>query len=125
MNKGIENRIKEIKLENIVYLIFIIIILFGIYANYKEIDYFLNNNNDSRDRYYYIMIIIFLMLVIISAYYFYQSYIDYLSSRYLEKSKAKEYNNLNLIANGLALIASLIYLYIAVTDTNIDAEISL
>lgn len=125
MNNTIENRIKEIKIENIVYLIFIIIILLGIYANNNEIDYFLNNNEDSKNNYYYTMIIIFLIVVIISSYYFYKSYIEVTNTKYLDKSKTKEYNKLNLIANGLAFLSAIIYLYIAITDTNIEVEISL
>ena len=48
-------------------------------------------------------------------------------SRYYEVTslKEKEYLNLELIASGAALIASIIYLYIAITDTNIESEISL
>ena len=60
-----------------------------------------------------------------SSYYFYQSYQDVISLTNKAYSKQKEYAKLDLIASGAALIAGLIYLYIAITDTNIDAEISL
>ena len=96
----------------------------GYYANEKEIDYFINNNEYSKRIYYNIMIIIFLVVVIISGYYSYQSYIEVLNQRRIY-SKKYEYTNLNFIANTLALLSALIYLYIAITDTNIEAEISL
>lgn len=93
------------------------------YANNKEIDYFINKNEESKKDYYYIMIIIFLIVVIISAYYFIDSYKDINDIK--DNYKEKEYDYLGFIANGFALLSSLIYLYIAITDTNIDAEISI
>ena len=97
----------------------------GYYANKKEIDFFLNENENSKREYYYIMIFIFLVVVIISGYYSYQGYIEVLNKKTKIYSKQKEYTNLNFISNTLALISALIYLYIAITDTNIEAEISL
>lgn len=125
MNNELEKRLKEIKAENFVFVIFIIIIIMAYYANTKETDYFLNGNIKSKESYYYTMIIIFIIVVIISGFYFYQSYqeVTYLKKR--EYSKEKEYAYLDLIASGSALFAGLIYLYIAVTDTDITAEISL
>jgi len=125
MDNELEKRLKEINIENIVFLILIIIIIMGYYANNREVDYFINKNELSKKEYYYIMMFIFLIVVIISGYYSYQSYIDVLNQKYKEFSKEKQYTNLNFIANTLALISGLIYLYIAITDTNIDAEISL
>ena len=123
MNDSLEKRLKEIKEENYIFVIFIIIIFMAYYANNKEIDYFLNNNESSKNDYYYLMIIIFLITSIISAYYFINSLNELKTIKY--NKKEKEYTNLNIIANAFALIASLIYLYIAITDTNIDAEISI
>lgn len=125
MDNELEKRLKEINVENIVFGIFIIIIIMGYYANDREVDFFLNRNEDAKRDYYYIMIFIFLVVVIISGYYSYQSYIDVLNLNKREYSKRKEYTNLNFIANTLALISGLIYLYIAITDKNIEAEISL
>lgn len=125
MSNDIEKRLKEIKIENIVFLIFIFLILMGYYANNREVDYFINNNHNSKKAYYNTMIIIFLVVSIISGYYSYQGYIELLNQKTRIYSKKYEYTKLNFIANTLALISALIYLYIAITDTNIEAEISL
>lgn len=97
----------------------------GYYANKKEVDYFINSNEYSKRIYYNTMIIIFLVVVIISGYYSYQSYIEVLKQKIIIYSKKNKYTNLNFISNTLALLSALIYLYIAITDTNIEAEISL
>ena len=125
MDNDLLNRLKEIKTENIFFGIFIILIIMGYYANNQELDYFLNKNEISKQKYYYIMIITFIIVVSISAYYFYQSYQEVINLKNKAYSKEKEYAYLELIASSAALIAGLIYLYIAITDTNIEAEISL
>lgn len=125
MDENLEKRLKQIKTENIFLGIFIILILLAYIANNKEIDYFLNKNLNSKNEYYNIMIFIFLIVVIISGYYFYQNYQEIISKKNIRSLKEKEYLNLELIASGAALIASIIYLYIAITDTNIESEISL
>ena len=125
MNNELLNRIKEIKTENIFFGIFIVLIIIGYYANKREIDYFLTKDESAKKDYYYIMIIIFIIVVTISSYYFYQSYQEVIKLQNKTYSKEKEYANLELIASELALIAGIIYLYIAITDTNIETEISL
>ena len=125
MDTEILKRLKEIKIENIFFFIFIIVIIIAYYANTKEIDYFINKNETSKQEYYYITIIIFLVVVIVSGYYFYQSSKEIITNKNIQNKKQIEYNNLEFIASTLALLAALIYLYIAITDTNIDTEISL
>ena len=125
MDENLEKRLKQIKTENIFLGIFIILILLAYIDNNKEIDYFLNINLNSKNEYYNIRIFIFLIVVIISGYYFYQNYQEIISKKNIRSLKEKEYLNLELIASGAALIASIIYLYIAITDTNIESEISL
>lgn len=125
MDNGLEKRLKEIKIENVVFLIFIILILLAYYANEREVDYFLNRDQKAKNDYYYLMIIIFLVVVIVSGYYFYDCYKEVLSNNDKCFSKESKYAYLELMANGATFVAGLIYLYIAVTDKNIDAEISL
>ena len=122
MNNNIEKRLKDINLENRVYIIFIILIILGEYANNKEIDYFLNNNINSKKVYYNIMVFVFIVTTIISGYYFYNSSMDLKDNSYFRK---KEYAKLSYIASLFTFIASIMFLYIAITDTEIEAEISL
>lgn len=125
MNSELDKRLKQIGLENVVFGVFIILIILAYFANEEEVNYFLQKNELSKKRYYYLMIIIFFVVVLISGYYFYQSYLNLVSSKIGEYSKSKEYARLDFIASGAALLAGLIYLYIAITDIEIDAEISL
>lgn len=125
MDNELIKRFKQIDIENIVFVIFIILLLLGYYANSREKDYFINKEKEAKQDYYHIMIFIFLVTVIISGYYTYSSYQDIVNLRYEDNSRRKAFANLSFISSLLALIASIILLYIAITDTEIDAEISL
>ena len=125
MNNQLESRLKQIEIEDFVFLIFIILIFLAYYANTQEKNYFITGNKQSKQEYYYIQIIVFLVTVIISAYYLYESYKEANSLKYQAPSERKDYANLSFIGSFSALVAGLVFLYIAITDTEIDAEISL
>ena len=64
-------------------------------------------------------------MIAASGYYAYLGYLDLINLRDDESEKKREYTYLSFIASGAALIAAVIFLYIAITDTEIEAEISL
>lgn len=125
MNNEIRDRLKEIEVEDFVFMIFIVIILLSYIANNYEKNYFINGVEEEKIKYYYLQIFIFLVVVIVNIYYVWVSYKS-VSSLSLDKNyKTRKYASLTLTASLFALVAGLIVLYIAVTDTDIDAEISL
>lgn len=125
MDNELNKRLKQIEVEDFVFLIFIILIILAYYANVLERDYFINKNEEAKEGYYNMQIVIFFITVVISAYYFYQSYLELNSLKYVEYSKRKEYAYLSFIGSGAVLVAGLIFLYIAITDKEIEAEIAL
>jgi len=125
MDNELRERIKQIENENIVFGIFIFLIILSYIANKREINYFVNGSEEDKVTYYYIIVFVFVIVVIINIYYVYVSYKEVISLREQGYSKRKKYAELNLIASLVALVASSILLYIAVTDTELDAEVSL
>ena len=125
MNNELESRLKEINNENIIFGIFIILVILSYIANDYEKRYFLNRLEKDKDRYRYIMIIVFIVVVIVNIYYVIGSYDEVKTLKYEGYSNRKKFGNLNFIASIVALIAGIILLYIAITDTDIEAEISL
>lgn len=125
MDNELKKRLNEINMEDNVFVVFIILILLAYYSNQQEKVYFVTGNDKAKKNYYYMQIFIFLITVVISAYYFYQSYQEANLLRYEGYSKKKEYANLSFWASGAALVASFIFLYIAIDDKEIDAEITL
>ena len=118
------NRIKEINIENGVWVIYIFIIIFSWIANRKEKDYILYEDERSKVEYQKLMILIFLVLVIIYYYFTKSSYEDVLNLNINDSSKKKKLTNLSFIGSMLVLISGVIFLYIVISDDNIDTEVA-
>lgn len=118
-------RIEEIDKENIILVIFVGIIILAYIANLIEKRYFRYGNDSDRRDYYYVQSSIFIIVVILNIYYVYNSYmvVSNLSPDISEESKRYAY--LDFVASVIALVAGLILLYIAITDTNLESEISI
>ena len=118
------DRLKEIKDENIVWIIYIGIIILSYYANYKEVKYILYNDEKSRKKYQDTMILIFTILVIIYYYFTKHTYINIkkLNSRDSEKKITLTYAS--FIGTLLVLISGIIFLSIVILDENIEVEIA-
>lgn len=125
MDNEIKGRLNLIKVENLFLLIFIFIIILSYIANWFEKEYFINKDNEDKEKYRNIQTFVFFIVVLINIYYVKISYDEFINLKNEDYSERKKYSNLSLIASLAALIASSIILYIAITDRNIDAEISL
>ncbi len=125
MDNEIKERLELIKIENFFLLIFIFIIILSYIANDFEKSYFENGSIEDRDNYRNIQVFIFFIVVLINIYYVIISYDEFVKLKDVDYSNRKMYSKLSLIASLAALVASSIILYIAVTDRDIDTEISL
>lgn len=125
MNTELEKRLKEIEAEDVVLGIFILLIILTYIANQAERSYFLGGGERDKKTYYNTMIFVFLVVVLINLYYIKLGYDGVKSLSPNDSYQKQKYAKLTLTAGLVALVASLIILYIAVTDTDIDAEISL
>ena len=119
----LDSKLKEIKIENIIWLIYIGIIVLSYYSNYLEKDYFINKNNKSKEKYRKTLTIIFSVLVIIYSYFFIDSVSD-IKNIYKYSKDKKNLVLLSSLASLLVLISGILFLYISYKDENIDVEIA-
>jgi len=120
----IENRLREIKIEDYIWIIYLGIIIFSWYSNSLERKYFLNNDINAKNKYREVMIGIFTVLVIVYFYFLYDSYKSIINlDKYVDEEK-KKYVILSFIASLLIFISGLIFLYIAIKDNNLDVELA-
>ena len=120
----INNKLKEIDIEDHIWLIYVGIILLSWYSNSLERKYFIYNDLDSKDKYRKIIIIIFSILVIVYIYFFQSSLDDIFSLKPTDSIKKIKLTELSAIGSLLIVISGLIFLYIAYTDQDIDVEIA-
>ncbi len=121
---NIQERLKEIKIENWIWVIYIGIILLSWYANSKEKHFFLYNDEQSRKQYQEISIFIFAVLLIIYGYFTKDSYKDVQELTSADSQKKQTLTYMSFIGSVLILISGILFLIIAIEDENIDTEIA-
>ena len=124
MNEDISDRLKEIKIEDIVWIIYIGIIILSFYSNELEKNFFYTKNPIQKEKYRKILILIFSILLIVYLY-FVKDSLD--SVKKLSPHDSIQKQNLTylaLVASTLILISGVIFLYIAIKDENIDVELA-
>lgn len=118
------DRLKDIKVENFVWLIYIFIIFLSYYANYKETNFILYNDNKSKKEYQNLLILIFSILLIVYLYFAYSSYEDIKDLKSYDTDKKKYLTYASFIGSFLILISGIIFLVIAILDEEIDVELA-
>lgn len=124
MSKETEERLKQIKAENYVWVIYIFLIILCFISNYYEKNYFLTNNQISKEKYRNILIFIFSVALLVYTYFLYDSYKDYKNLSIYDNKKKKDFTKYSLIGSILIFIAGAIFLYIAINDQDIEVELA-
>lgn len=117
-------RLEDIKIENIVWIIYIGIIILSWYANSKEKKYLLYNDLLSRKEYQNLLILIFTILVIIYFYFAKSGYEDILNLTSYDSPKKQMLTKFAFIGSFLILVSGIIYLILAILDDEIEIELA-
>ena len=117
--------IKNIQAENVAWIIYIVLILLSLYSNYLEKNYYLYNDIKAKEDYRKLNIFIFSVAFIVYFYFFKGSLEDFLNLENDKNSRKYYFNEINLIASSMILIAGALLVYIAIFDTELDVEIAL
>lgn len=118
------DRLQDIRIENYIWVIYIIIIFISWYANSKEKKFILYNDEVSRREYQNLLVLIFSILLIIY-YYFTKSTYDDLNELTINDSNKKIIlTYASFIASLLIFISGMIFLTIAIMDEEIDVELA-
>lgn len=118
------NRLKDIKTENYIWIIYIGIIILSFYANELEKKFILYDDEEARRNYQNTIILIFSILVII---YYYFANSDYKNLKNLNETDTDKKIILSFLAfigSSLVLISGIIFLIIAYLDEEISIELA-
>lgn len=124
MSKETKERLKQIKIENYIWIIYIFLIILCFISNNYEKNYFLTNNQISKEKYRNISIFIFSTALLIYTYFLYDNYKDYKNLSIYDNQNKKDFTEYSLIGSTLIFIAGAIFLYIAINDQDIQAELT-
>ena len=120
----LENKLKQLDIEDFIWIIYIGIIIMSWYSNSLERDFFVNNNETSKIKYRNIIIIIFSILVAVYIYFFKDSLDDVKNLKPTDSNKKKNLISISFIASTLILISGLMFLYIAIEDEDLNVELA-
>lgn len=120
----LNQRLEELKIEDFIWVIYIGIIVLSWISNDFERDYFVNNNLESRDIYRNILIFTFAILIIIYIYFFKESLEDIQELKPTDSDKKKVFTYLSALGSFLILVSGAIFLFIAISDEEIDVELA-
>lgn len=123
MNSKLD-RLQDIRIENYIWVIYIIIIFISWYANSKEKKFILYNDEVSRREYQNLLVLIFSILLIIYYYFTKSSYDDLNELTINDGNKKIILTYASFIASLLILISGMIFLTIAIMDEEIDVELA-
>lgn len=118
------DKLKDIEIENKIWIIYIGIIILSWYTNSKEKTFLLYNDEKTKKEYQNLLILIFSILVIIYYYFAKDSYDKLININEFDSNKKKYLLYLSFIASFLILISGIIFLNIAIKDDQIDVELA-
>ena len=120
----LNQKLKQIQIEDFIWIIYIGIIILSWYSNYLEKNYFINNDLESKKKYREIMITIFTILIIVYFYFLMDSYNSLKTINENTDEKTKKLLYLSFIASLLIFISGLIFLYISINDEDLNVELA-
>ena len=123
-NNFLNSKLKQLKIENFIWLVYIGIIFLSWYSNSLEKRYFVYNDLESKEKYRNVMIFIFSILVIVYLYFLKDSYDDLKSINMCDTNNKKSLTYLSFIASLLIAISGFVFLYIAYKDEELDVELA-
>lgn len=123
MNRKLD-RLQDIRIENYIGVIYIIIIFISWYANSKEKKFILYSDEVSRREYQNLLVLIFSILLIIYYYFTKSSYDDLNELTINDSNKKIILTYASFIASLLIFISGMIFLTIAIMDEEIDVELA-
>ena len=122
--KQLTEKLKQINNEELIWLIYIGIIILSFYSNMLERKYFIYNDLKSKKKYRNTMIIIFSILIIVYLYFLKDSFDDLKNINNCDSLEKRKLIFLSFLGSLFIAISGFIFLYIAIKDENLDVELA-
>lgn len=124
MNDEKEKLLKELKVEDIVWSIYLIIIGLSYYSSIIERNYIYTDSEISKNRYRLINMTVFTLVVLVCIYFAYENYKNEKELNEKDTETKKHFTQVEFLASLLALASASLFLYASIYDINIETEIA-
>ena len=123
-NDDLLKKLKQLDIEDFIWVIYIGIIALSFYSNHLERNYYLKKDHHSKKLYSEINILIFSIALIVYIYFLKDSYDSFKNLNPNESSKKKKLTTLSFAASLFFVIGGAIILYVALNNNDLDVELA-
>lgn len=123
-NNELNEKLKQITIEDYIWIIYIGIIFLSWYGNSFERKYYTTKDLNSKTKYQNITILIFSILIIVYLYFLKSSINDIKNIKPYYSKKKKDLIYFSFIGSLFVTLSGIVFLFIALTDNNLDVEIA-
>lgn len=120
----IDDKLRQLNIEDFIWIIYIGIIALSFYSNSLERRYFVFNDLESKDKYRKIIILIFSILVIVYLYFLKDAWDSVKGLSFNDSYEKRRLVYLSFIGSLLIAVSGFIFLYIAFKDKDINVELA-
>ena len=124
MNNELYSKLKQLDIEDFIWLIYLFIIFYSWYSNSLERKYFLTKNSIFKSKYNNTIRLIFSILIIVYIYFLKSSISDLKSLKCTDSIHRKNLVYLSFFGSLFVTISGIVFLFIAFNDDNIDVELA-
>lgn len=125
MDNDIYEKLKELKIEDFIWITYLGISTMALYSNIIERHYVIYKDYISKEKYRNINITIFSILILIYIYFILTNYKNYKEAKENNNLNKIKYNYLSYVGAIIALISGIIFLYVAIKNKTSDTEIEI
>lgn len=123
-SNDLDKKLKQLRIEDFIWLIYIIIIFMSWYSNNLERKYFVFKDIESKEKYRKIMIFIFSILIVVYLYFLKDAYEDIKNINLSDITDTDNLTVLSFIGSLLIAISGFIFLYISINDKELNVELA-
>ena len=120
----LNNKIKQTRMEDYIWVIYVVIIVLSWYSNTLERKYFIFKDLKSKEDYKKVITFIFFVVVLIYIYFFKNSLDDFVNLKPSDSNYKKKIVSLSFLASSFILLSGIIFLYLAIVDGGINVELA-
>ncbi|MGN1001008.1 MAG: hypothetical protein ACI4OG_03635 [Bacilli bacterium] len=120
----LSQKLKQLKNEDFIWIIYIGIIIMSWYSNHLERKYFIYNDLKCKEDYRKMLILIFSILIVVYLYFLKDSFSDLKKIKPFDSDNKKNLTFISFVASLLIAISGFLFLYIAIKDEAIEVELA-
>ena len=121
---NIDEKLKELSIEDFIWVIYIGIIFLSWYSNGLERKYYLNKDMTSLKKYRNVMIIIFSILSVVYFYFLESAFEDVRNLKDNDSDEKKKLVCLAFFGALCVFISGVVFLYVAYMDHDLNVELA-